>query len=178
MTLCARGWEVSLAMHFFSCYRAGGQVADSPTLAARLPPQLERPFKWGPRTREVPEGQFPPLGWVPGKPGKSHTATAVRPQRNLGEDTNLFSTAPSARAAAIAPTTPAASIAPNDTNTAANNAPNTLLQSAPTMNCCWQQLIVKKSRTNNPDNDITNPRQASLSAELHALALQRESIDA
>ncbi|KAL4719982.1 hypothetical protein ACJJTC_017324 [Scirpophaga incertulas] len=94
-----------------------------------------------------------------------------------GEDTNLFSTAPSARAAAIAPTIPAASIAPNDTNTAATNAPNTFLQSAPTMNC-WQQLIVKKSRTNNPDNDITNPRQASLSAELRALALQRKSIDA
>ncbi|KAL4719324.1 hypothetical protein ACJJTC_012843 [Scirpophaga incertulas] len=53
----------------------------------------------------------------------------------------------------LAPTTPAASIAPNDTNTAATNAPNTLLQSAPKMN-------------------------SSLSAELRALALQRESIDA
>ncbi|KAL4703335.1 hypothetical protein ACJJTC_013101 [Scirpophaga incertulas] len=115
--------------------------------------------------------------YPPGKPGNPTPATAVRPHRNLGEDTNLFSTAPSARAAAIAPTTPAASIAPNDTNTAATNAPNTLLQSAPTMNC-WQQLIVEKSRTNNPDNDITNPRQASLSAELRALALQRKSIDA
>ncbi|KAL4713281.1 hypothetical protein ACJJTC_018629 [Scirpophaga incertulas] len=121
------------------------------------------------------KGNNPQVGT--GQARESHTATAVRPQRNLGEDTNLFSTAPSARAAAIAPTTPAASIAPNDTNTAANNAPNTLLQSAPTMNC-WQQLIVKKSRTNNSDNDITNPRQASLSAELRALALQRESIDA
>ncbi|KAL4720102.1 hypothetical protein ACJJTC_012986 [Scirpophaga incertulas] len=194
MTLCARGWEVSLAMHFFSCDRAGGQVADSPTLAARLPRSWSAPSNGGPGQEKFPregnliptmppsfkmdskqKGNNPQVGT--GQARESHTATAVRPQRNLGEDTNLFSTAPSARAAAIAPTTPAASIAPNDTNTAANNAPNTLLQSAPTMNC-WQQLIVKKSRTNNPDNDMTNPRQASLSAELRALALQRESIDA
>lgn len=131
------------------------------------------------------EKNSPQMG--PGQAGESHTDSSVCPQRNMGGDTQLptihgLSAAPSARPAATAPTTLAATHAPpnplTDTLTAATHAPTTTTttQSVPSTGA-WQQSLVRKSITNNPDNDKDNARLSSLGDELRALALQREKID-
>ncbi|KAJ8721363.1 hypothetical protein PYW07_002138 [Mythimna separata] len=119
----------------------------------------------------------------PGQAGESHADSSVSPHRILGGGTNLLigaasSARPSAETAHPIPAQ--ATLHAPDANTltpAATHAMNTRLTlSAPSS--AWHQSMVRKSVTNNPDNDTDKAHLASLGKELRALARQRRKTEA